>query len=173
MTQNIQSLSWYYNRSQVYVNIGLMKCGIQVMASWKLKKMLQHKMLHIWTEITWLTGKFQVIRFTSYLFCICGCKSLMLLTSVPLTVKFRSLLRARNPRLLNQGNEQAMQLVHVIFIRCCGNMLKNSQIARRICGWAILHMNHKWILICRSTFCSNKYRVDWRWCVQHLEFASS
>jgi len=38
MTQNIQSLSWYYNHIQMYVNIGLMKCGIQVMASWRLKK---------------------------------------------------------------------------------------------------------------------------------------
>jgi hypothetical protein len=76
MTQNIQSLSWYYNRIQLYVDIGLMKCGMQVMASWRLKKIFQHKMLHIWTEITWLIGKFQVIRITSYLFCICCCKSL-------------------------------------------------------------------------------------------------
>jgi hypothetical protein len=40
MTQNIQSLSRYYNWIQLYVNIGIMKCGIQVMASWKLNKML-------------------------------------------------------------------------------------------------------------------------------------
>jgi hypothetical protein len=165
VTQNIQSLSWY-NRIQLYVNIGLMKCGIHVMASWRLKKMLQHKMLHIWTEITYLTGKFQVIRITSYLFCICC------LTSVLSAVKFRYLSRARNLRVLNQGNEQAMLLVYVI-LSIVLETLKNSHTARWICGWVILHMNHKWILICRSTFCSNKYRVDWRWCVQHLEFASS
>jgi len=38
----------------------------------------------------------------------------MLLTYVPLTVKFRYLSRARNLRVLNQGNEQAKLLVHVI-----------------------------------------------------------
>jgi len=123
MTQNIQSHSGY-NRIQLYVNVGLTKCGVQVMASWRLNKMLQHKILHIWMEITWLTGKFQVIRITLYLFCICCCKSLMLLTSVLSTVKFRYLSRARNLRVLNQGEWAGHAVGPHHLIHCSGNMLK-------------------------------------------------
>ena len=49
------------------VNIGLLKDGFWVMASWRLKKMIrsvhlkpQCRRLHIWTVTAWLAEKFQV-----------------------------------------------------------------------------------------------------------------
>jgi hypothetical protein len=156
---NIQGTNLQCNtRWQCYKNTGFLQYSFWVtgyqrpptlmLAVSTLSLKTEHCTSELWPSYSLSNPRHHTNNLKFY---TCDCQSMTALTTVYVP-------RHKSLRDINQGNVKAILFVHFTLFIVPKTMFKNAQSATRKCDRTPSCINHKWILVCRSTCCNSSWK---------------